>query len=216
MDHDSPTRQLRILLVDDHSLVRHELRRILEDHGAFVVVGEAGTAHEALAQFDQHQPDLVLLDRHLPGVTGLQLTGLLKRRRRAPKIIMLSMSTDEQHVRAALKAGADAYVAKWSSIDELLATLHRVSTTPRAASPSRGGTSLPLSKREIEILDCMARGLSNREIADALFISEQTVKNHMTRMFHKLQVRDRLQAVLCAIRHGWVELDLPSNGRSAA
>lgn len=215
MDRSTSPRQRRVLLVDDHALYRRGLCRLLAERGTYTVVGEAASAYEALAQMDLHRPDLVLLDLHLPGVTGVQLTAVLKRRRNAPRVVMLATSADEEHVRAARTAGADAYVTKRSPTAELLATLDRICAQPRAA-PAREAAALPLSTREVEILDCMVRGLSNREIAEALFISEQTVKNHMSRLFHKLHVRDRLQAVLFAIQHGWVNPGRPADRHPAA
>jgi len=215
MDRSTSPRQRRVLLVDDHALYRRGLCRLLAERGTYTVVGEAASAYEALAQMDLHRPDLVLLDLHLPGVTGVQLTTVLKRRRNAPRVVMLARSADEGNVRAARTAGADAYITKRSTNKELLATLDRVCAQPRAA-PARDAAALPLSTREVEILDCMVRGLSNREIAEALFISEQTVKNHMSRLFHKLHVRDRLQAVLFAIQHGWVNPGRPADRHPAA
>lgn len=213
--HSTLLSPIPILLVDDHLLFRSGLRRLFEDAGVFRVVGEAATAYEALALADQWRPAVVLLALQLRGVTGLQVVRLLKQQPNAPKVVTFSISSDWREMRAAFDAGADAFLARDCSFDELLTTLRQVATKSSTSMVS-DAVGVPLSKREIEILDCMARGLSNKEIAEVLFISEQTVKNHMTRLFAKLDVRDRLQAVLWAIRYGWVDLDSPADRPSAA
>lgn len=223
----------RILLVEDHPMFRKGLRRMLEDSGRFTVVGEAQNGHEAIHQADIHHPELILIDVQLPGVTGLKVARVLKKQNPTSKIVFLSMHVDDERLFEAIRAGAVAYITKDTDAETLIDALRRVSAgenllnqlvlsrpqlawrvlsefrtlanDPEAETVIASG-ALPLSSREIEVLDCVAQGLSNKEIADALFVTEQTVKNHMTSVLRKLNVNDRVQAVLFAVKNGWIEI----------
>jgi two-component system response regulator DegU len=222
--------QRRIMIVDDHPFFRVGLRRILEQDERLKVVAEAANGHEALHQADVHRPDLVLMDVQLPGVTGLQVGGALRRQRPSVALIFLSMHMDNERLFAAIRAGAAGFLTKDADPAEILSAVHtvlrgdnllqqEVLSNPRLAqrvlgefrSLNRDGTGdgepeSQLSPREVEVLDCLVMGQSNKEIGDALFITEQTVKNHMTSVLRKLQVDDRVAALRYAISKGWAEI----------
>jgi DNA-binding NarL/FixJ family response regulator len=229
----------RILIVDDHPLFRQGLRRQIEEGSGFTVVAEAGNGHEAIRQADIHRPDITMIDVQLPGVTGLNIARILKKQHPAMRIVILSMHIDDDRLFEAVRVGASAFLTKDVEGAELIRSLEQVAmgeqiiniavlSRPDLARrvltefrhltgegepvdrPLTGSQRLPLSVREIEVLDCVAQGLSNKEIADALYITEQTVKNHMTSVLRKLAVDDRVQAVLCAVRNGWIEISPPS------
>jgi DNA-binding NarL/FixJ family response regulator len=206
---------------------------MLEDSGRFTIVGEAQNGHEAIHQADIHHPELILIDVQLPGVTGLKVARVLRKQNPTTKIVFLSMHVDDERLFEAIRAGAVAYITKDTDAETLIDCLRRVSAgenllnqlvlsrpqlawrvlsefrtlanDPEADTVIASG-ALPLSSREIEVLDCVAQGLSNKEIADALFVTEQTVKNHMTSVLRKLNVNDRVQAVLFAVKNGWIEI----------
>jgi DNA-binding NarL/FixJ family response regulator len=222
------------MIVDDHPLFRQGIRRLIEEAGRFTVVAEASTGYEAIRLADIHQPHIVLSDIQLPGITGLKIARILKKQHPGMHIIICSMHVDDERLFDAVRAGASAFVTKDIEAQELLDAIARVAdgeqlinqtvlSRPQLAwrvlnefrNLSEAGdgqtrapdaSPMPLSIREVEVLDCVAQGLSNKEIAEALFITEQTVKNHMTSVLRKLDVSDRVQAVLFAVRNGWVEI----------
>jgi DNA-binding NarL/FixJ family response regulator len=219
----------RILIVDDHPLFRNGLRRIIEQDARLSVVGEAISGHDALHLADIHHPSLVILDVQLPGVTGLQIASALHRQRPNTSIIFLSMHVDDDRLFAAIRVGASAFLTKDADPQKIVDTvnsvlrgenlLHQaVLTNPELArrvlgefrSLSDGSTGgapdVALSPRELEVLDCLVMGRSNKEIGDALFITEQTVKNHMTSVLRKLEVDDRVAALRYAVSKGWAEI----------
>lgn len=229
-----------VLIVDDHPLFRQGLRRLIESGGNFIVVAEAANGHEAIREADIHKPSLALVDIQLPGVTGLNVARILKKQHPSMQIVILSMHIDDERLFEAVRAGASGFLTKDIEAQELIASLERVVrgeqiinvavlSRPELAwrvlaefrqltgDEGPGGNGLPESKRpplsvrEIEVLDCVAQGLSNKEIADELFITEQTVKNHMTSVLRKLNVNDRVQAVLCAVKNGWIEIGPPAD-----
>ena len=225
----------RILLVEDHPMFRRGLRRMLEDTGRFEVVGEAQNGHEAIHLADIHHPELILLDVQLPGVTGLKIARVLRKQHQNAKLIFLSMHVDDERLFDAIRAGASAFITKDTDGESLIDSLRRVlagenlinqlilsrpqlawrvlsefralsNDVAADAAKEADLIALPLSAREIEVLDCVAQGLSNKEIADELYVTEQTVKNHMTSVLRKLDVNDRVQAVLYAVKNGWMEI----------
>lgn len=218
----------RVLIVDDHPLFRRGLRQVLALAPQYQVVAEASAVYEAIHATEVHQPDIALVDIHLPGVTGIELARLLRRQRPRLAVVMLSAQDDPTWLVEAARVGAAAYIAKTAPVDALLATLERVAAgeQPLAqallANPAVARqvlrelqavpacTAEPLTMREIEVLDCMAQGLSNKEIADALFITEQTVKNHITTVLRKLQASDRLEAILNAVQRRLVLFQPPA------
>lgn len=222
-----------IMIVDDHPLFRQGLRRLIEESGQFRVVAEAATGYEAIRLADIHQPKVILTDIQLPGVTGLKIARILKKQHPQSHIIIVSMHVDDEHLFDAVRVGAAAFLSKDIEAQQLIDAIARVAngeqlinqtvlTRPQLArrvlnefrslsGDGRGKTlssasQMPLSVREVEVLDCVAQGLSNKEIAEALYITEQTVKNHMTSVLRKLEVTDRVQAVLYAVKHGWIQI----------
>lgn len=220
----------RVVLVEDHPMFRRGLRRLLEETGRFRVVGEAQNGHEAIHLADVHRPDLIVLDVQLPGITGLKVARILRKQNERAKVVILSMYLDDGRVFEAIRAGAVAYLTKTLEPEALVEALRRVAAGENLINPlvlgrpqlawrvlsefrtlandpeAPADALVPLSTREIEVLDCVAQGFSNKEIAHELFVTEQTIKNHMTSVLRKLDVNDRVQAVLYAVKHGWIEL----------
>jgi DNA-binding NarL/FixJ family response regulator len=227
-----------VLLVDDHPVFRTGLRRVLETTGRFEVVAEAGNAHEAIRAAEETRPGLIILDVQLPGITGLRITRILRRKQTRARIVILSVHVDDDRIIEAVRAGAVGFLQKDIGAEGLLAALARVCAGEnllrlemlarpelarrlraelRLPSETNGSEGpMPLSSRELAVLDCVAQGLSNKEIADELFVSEQTVKNHMTSVLRKLNATDRVGAILHAIRQGWMEVAPPVPGQTSA
>jgi DNA-binding NarL/FixJ family response regulator len=217
-----------ILIVDDHPLVRRGIRLGLETDRELLVVAEAADGPAAIQAADQFLPDAVLLDVSLPSMSGFDVARAIKRRHPHTAIVFLTMHEDDGHLFAATRSGADAFAAKGIEIDELVRLVRYLTDDdPDAAanrpsfvsarllddlrsSARRGALDeedfSPLSPREVEILGFVAQGLSNKEIAGILGISDQTVKNNITSILRKLNVNDRTQAVIYALRHGWIDL----------
>ena len=219
----------RLLIVDDHPFFRVGLRRILSSDERITVVGEAASGYQALHLAEVERPDLVIMDVQLPGVTGLQIANALRRQLPNVAIIFLSMHVDDDRLFAAIRAGALGFLTKDSDpatiIDSIMAVLdgenllhQSVLRSPALAQKvlrefrtmGQGGESAEngptLSPRELEVLDCLIMGNSNKEIASRLYITEQTVKNHMTSVLRKLQVDDRVAALRYAVTKGWAEI----------
>jgi two-component system response regulator DegU len=228
----------RVLLVDDHPVFRTGLRRVLEATGRYEIVAEAGNAHEAIRAVEETRPGLILLDVQLPGITGLRITRILRRKQARARIVVLSVHVDDDRIIEAVRAGAVAFLQKDIGAEALTAALARVCAgenllraemlaRPQLArrlraelrlpnEASGGDMPMPLSTRELAVLDCVAQGLSNREIADKLFVSEQTVKNHMTSVLRKLNATDRVGAILHAVRQGWMEVAPPGSDQTSS
>ncbi len=219
---------IRVMIVDDHPVFREGLVRVMEGEDDIDVVLEVADGEEALIRARELRPDVILMDVNLPSINGIQATREIKSVLPRVQIIVLTAYHDEEQLLQAERAGASAYFPKYVTPGELVAAVRRVSVgeqllaeTPGARSgfaglsPSdsvegAGGIDderfVPLSAREMEILQFVARGFSNKEIATELSISRQTVKNHMTAILRKLTVEDRTQAALYALRRGWIRL----------
>jgi DNA-binding NarL/FixJ family response regulator len=211
----------RILLVDDHALVRHGVRLILEREPDLTVVGEAGDGAEALRMLRQAQVDLVVLDIAMPRMTGLQAAREISRMTSPPRVLMLSMHDNEQYFFEALKAGASGYVLKSVADEDLVAACRAAMRGEAFVYPGamgalvrdylgrlRRGERVPatvLTPREDEVLKLIAEGSSSKDIAEELTISLKTVENHRANILGKLGMRDRTQLTRYAIRAGLIE-----------
>jgi DNA-binding NarL/FixJ family response regulator len=217
---------IRILLVDDQALVRAGFRMILDAEPEMEVVGEAGDGREAIDQVRTLSPDVVLMDIRMPELDGLEATRRILERddENAPKILMLTTFDLDEYVYEALRAGASGFLLKDTPPEQLVAAIEVISRGDALLSPTitrrvisefvKGAGPKPrgqfprlddLTAREREVLMLIARGLSNAEIAKALFVSETTVKTHVARILMKLNLRDRVQAVVLAYESGTVQ-----------
>jgi DNA-binding NarL/FixJ family response regulator len=216
-------RTIRVLLADDHALVRQGFRRILEDEPDIIVVGEAGGGADAIALEKSLEPDVVVLDLDMPEIDGLHAAIEMLRRRSDQQILILSMHSDEQYVRNALDAGVKGYILKNALETELIRAVRTVAgggkflsaalpdlrhlTAKRAAAdgdPKKGDLFEKLSAREIQILRLIALGRSNKEIAALLGLSANTVAVHRTNLMAALDVHKAAELVLIAVRAGLV------------
>lgn len=219
------TERIKILIVDDHALVREGFHKLLEMEPEFTVAGEASSAKEALERTKELSPDIVLMDIKLPQVNGIEATRQLKQAFPDTEVVILSMFDEEEYVLEAFKAGAIGYVLKESSKSELIRAIKEAYSGRSLIDPAVARKVLgeierltkgpvhatkpvlvkALSDREIEVLQWVAEGKSNKEAADVLIISEKTVKAHLRSIFRKLEVGDRAQAVAQGMRKGLVE-----------
>jgi DNA-binding NarL/FixJ family response regulator len=216
---------IRVLVVDDHPVVRQGLRSFLSSREGIEVVGEAGDGAEAVAEADRLGPDVVLLDLVMPGGGGLDAIGRLRSLPDPPRVLVLTSFATPDQVVPAVRAGAAGYVLKDvapGDLEAAIRTVHRGATLldPQVASAVLDEIGRPaapgldeLTRREREVLGWLARGLSNRELAETLFVSEKTVKTHVSSILAKLRLTDRTQAALFAVRHG-ID-DLPEEPRGS-
>jgi two-component system response regulator DegU len=210
------TASVRLLLADDHTMVRQSMRRSMEDAG-FEIVGEASDGAEAVRLAGEHGPDVILMDVSMPVLDGVEATRQVRSRPDAPQVVMLTMHADADVVRRALQAGAVGYLTKDCSIDEVVDAVRLAADGNGGVSPDlaaallREAEHVPsdtgVSAREIEVLQLIAEGASPPEVAERLFISVKTVKNHLSSIYEKLDARDRTQAVLKGLRLGIIRLD---------
>ncbi len=215
--------QIKVLLVDDHNVVRQGLKLFLATQPDINVVGEADNGQDALAAVGKHQPDVVLMDLVMPKLDGIGATQQIKARFPDVEVIVLTSFTEDAQITAVIKAGAIGYLLKNVEPNELAAAIRaaqrgEVHLHPEVArrlmqalGPKEQSTvAEPLTEREIEVLKALARGESNKQIADTLIVSEKTVKAHVSNILGKLGLQSRTQAVLYALRHGMVSLeDIP-------
>jgi DNA-binding NarL/FixJ family response regulator len=212
-----PTEKTRVLIADDHALFRYGLKAMLANSGSFEVVGEAATGEEAVGKATELKPDIVLMDIQMPGVNGIEATRRIVRVEPDIGVVVVTMFEDDDSVFAAMRAGARGYVLKGADADEVIKVLRAVAEGeahfgPDIARRLMGFFSAPkpaptiafpeLTAREAEILDLIARGLNNAEIAHHLYLSQKTVRNHVSNIFLKLQITDRGQAIVRAREAG--------------
>jgi two-component system NarL family response regulator len=206
-------RQIRILIIDDHPVVRVGLTSMFATQVQLHVVGAASSGTEAIALVRETRPDVLLLDLRMPGMSGVELLQALKREGLTTRaIILTSFSTDEDVYRA-VQAGAQGYVLKDTSLREMVEAIHAVHGGRRyipreiAARLAERMMRTELTSRELEILKMLARGPTNKQIASALSISENTVRNHVNSIIEKLEVSDRTEAATSAIQRGLIQVD---------
>ncbi|HJV15793.1 MAG TPA: response regulator transcription factor [Bacillales bacterium] len=224
----------KIAIIDDHQLFREGVKRILEFEKSFQVIAEGDDGNEALKLVEEFHPDVVIMDINMPHVNGVEATGHLVEKYPDTKVIILSIHDDENYVTHALKTGARGYLLKEMDADTLIEAVRVVADGGSYLHPkvthslvreyrrlstreaSGGYTAVQtieisrplhlLTRRECEVLQMLADGKSNRAIGESLFISEKTVKNHVSNLLQKMNVNDRTQAVVVAIKNGWVEV----------
>ncbi|HEX6383038.1 MAG TPA: response regulator transcription factor [Anaerolineae bacterium] len=216
------TDTIRVLIADDHTVVRKGIRTLLMTEPGLEVVGEAGDGAEAIQQFRALQPDVLLLDMQMPVRNGVEVINELKQTFPEARILILTSFSEDETVFTAIKAGAMGYLLKDSSPEELIQAIRdvyqgRPSLQPTIAyklmqelnRPRRElpPTEEPLTEREVEILKLVAQGLSNQAIADRLVISERTARTHISHILDKLHLANRTQAALYALRQGIASLD---------
>ncbi|MEK5329926.1 MULTISPECIES: response regulator transcription factor [unclassified Lysinibacillus] len=221
----------KIIIVDDHQLFREGVKRILDFEDTFDVIAEGDDGTDVVNLYAENQPDVVLMDINMPGKNGVEATADLIAEYPDAKVIMLSIHDDETYVTHALKSGALGYMLKEMDADEiveaikvvanggsylhpkvtknLVAEFRRLSEHENKGNFHQTEIRRPfhlLTKRECEVLQLLTDGQSNRTIGETLFISEKTVKNHVSSILQKMNVNDRTQAVVTAIKNGWVEV----------
>jgi DNA-binding NarL/FixJ family response regulator len=202
---------IRLLIVDDHPVVRDGLRGMLTGDGDFEVLGEAANGAEAVTLAEALRPDVVLMDLRMPGVDGVRAIGLLRERGVPARVLVLTTYDTDSDVLPAIEAGATGYLLKDAPREELFRAVRAAARGEAVLSPSvatrllgqvRAPAREPLSQRELEVLGLIARGTTNREAAAHLFISEATVKTHLLHIYGKLGVKDRAAAVAVAFERG--------------
>ena len=210
---------IKVLLADDHSIVRAGLRRVVEDSGDMVVVAEAADGHEAIQQAHETMPDVAVIDISMPGMDGLEVVSQLRSYYAKLPILILTMHEEEQYVIRAIGAGAMGYITKRSAPEQLVKAIRKVhgggrylseeaaeSLALRAASGAQGHSPLdPLSNREIQVLRSLAVGRTTREIAEGYNISVKTVDTYRGRLLQKLNLRNNAELTRFAIQKGLVE-----------
>jgi two-component system NarL family response regulator len=226
--HGAPRRPdpIRVLIVDDHALFRRGLQMVLAEESDIEVVGEASDGAEAVEKAGQALPDVVLMDIRMPRRSGIEACRAMKELSPSVKIVMLTISDEEEDLFEAIRAGASGYLLKDIPYDEVSDVVRAVHGGQSLINPSMAakllaefaalasrGESEPaeqvpaprLTEREIEVLKLVARGMNNRDIAKELFISENTVKNHVRNILEKLQIHSRMEAVMIAVRENLIE-----------
>ncbi|HEY7625618.1 MAG TPA: response regulator transcription factor [Ilumatobacteraceae bacterium] len=204
---------LSVILVDDHTMLRQGIRRALESEG-IKVVGEASDGAAAIKLALEHKPDVVLMDVSMPGMDGVEAARRLVEADGRQRVVMLTMHIDRDVIDRAIRAGAVGYLTKDSSISEVILAIQLAANGDRPMSPRLAAAMLDearkddalISAREEEVLQLVADGYGTNEIAEKLYISGKTVKNHLASIYEKLNARDRTQAVLMAVKMGIVKL----------
>jgi DNA-binding NarL/FixJ family response regulator len=220
--------RIRLILADDHAIVRQGTRELLEQEHDLEVVGEAGTGREAVQLTRELEPDVVVMDVRMPDLSGLEATRRIRELDLPSQVLVLTAYDDDEYVFALLEAGAAGYLLKTAPIREVVDAVRQVYAgrspldpvvahkvvlqladgRPRLRRDRNAEGPDRLTERELEVLEVIAQGrTSNREIADTLVISERTVQTHLSNIFSKMKVNSRTEAVLAALRRGWVSLD---------
>ncbi len=225
MSEATTTDAIRVIVADDHALFRRGLSMVLEGESDIEVVAEANDGEEVVRLAEEHVPDLVLMDVRMPGKGGIEATKDIKDAVPNAKILMLTISDEEEDLYDAIKAGASGYLLKEISIEEVADAIRSVHAGQSLISPSMASKLLTefaamarkdeekqqivpprLTDREMEVLTLVAQGLNNRDIAKQLFISENTVKNHVRNILEKLHLHSRMEAVVYAVREKLLEI----------
>jgi DNA-binding NarL/FixJ family response regulator len=219
---------IRVLIADDHALFRRGLEMVLEEESDIDLVGQASDGKEAVTGAGESLPDIVLMDIRMPKISGIEACRAIKEVAPSAKIVMLTISDEEEDLFEAIRAGASGYLLKDIPLDEVAEAVRSVHGGQSLINPSMAGKLLSefatlakrdseeeervqhvaapkLTDREMEVLKLVARGMNNRDIAKELFISENTVKNHVRNILEKLQIHSRMEAVMIAVRQKLIE-----------
>ncbi len=209
---------IELVIVDDHGVVRSGVKALIETEPNLKVVGEASDGREALTKVKAQNPDVVLMDLVMPEMDGVEATGEITKLSPTPKVLILTSFSEEERIIQAIKAGASGYLIKDASPDELVQAIKDVYQGESTLDPKVAGTVLrsvqsepetsteELTDREIEVLELLAEGLPNEDIAEKLYISERTVRSHVSNILAKLDLTNRTQAALYAVREGVADL----------
>jgi DNA-binding NarL/FixJ family response regulator len=219
----SDTQPIRVVLADDHAVVRKGIREFLEESGDIRVVAEAADGAEAVALVVEHTPDVAVLDVQMPHMTGIEATRRIKAELPAVRVLILTAYDDDPYIFALLQAGASGYVLKTANSGELVHAVRAVFRGESALDPAVAqkvvqqltlgrplgaqATVEPLTEREIEVLHLAAKGLTNKAIGQALGISDRTVQGHLANIYGKLGAGSRTEAVTEALKQGWIVLE---------
>ena len=219
------TNEITLVLADDHAVVRSGTRELLEQQPDLKILGEASNGEQAVKMAQEFKPDVIVMDVRMPKMTGIEATRKIKSDYPDVKVLVLTAHDDDEYVFALLQAGANGYLLKTAEIDELVKAIRTVASGQSALAPEvtgkvvaqfASGKSLPealndtqdqydgLTERELGILELVGKGLSNKQIGKQLFISDRTVQAHLSNIFSKLGVNSRTEAVMHAVRKGWL------------
>ena len=213
---------IRVLLADDHAVVRKGIREFLEEEGDITVVAEATDGHEALALAQELTPDVVVLDIQMPGQSGIDVTRALRAAGSTVAILILTAYDDDPYIMAGIQAGANGYVLKSAAPEEIVRAVRVIHEGQSAVDPTVAAKLMaylggqrrqqptapavePLTGRELEVLTLAAQGLTNRAIGHQLCISDRTVQGHLANIFGKMSVSSRTEAVMTAVKLGWIQ-----------
>lgn len=215
---------IRLMLVDDHAVLRDGLKNILGLESDIEVVGEAVDGQDALAKVEEYMPDVILMDINIPGRNGIEVTGMIKGLYPAIKILILTMYNHDEYFLSAIREGADGYLLKDAPSDHVIDAIRSVAKGQSVIHPSMTKKLLNISpkksepeevavkkeslltERENDVLQCLVKGMNNKEIAQNLYISDKTVKIHVSNIFKKLEVKSRSQVVIYAVQNQLVPL----------
>lgn len=220
--------KIRVILAEDHAVVRQGTKHLLDRYPDIEVIGEAGDGEEAVALVKELKPDVAIMDVRMPRMSGIEATRKIKAECPEVAVLALTAHDDDEYVFALLESGANGYLLKTAEIEEVVKAIRAVHAgqpaldplvTQKVVSQFMNGKSLPdvmaqvgdemdgLTNRELEVLRMVAQGLTNKEVAQQLYISDRTVQAHLSSIFSKLQVSSRTEAVMYAIRKGWIVVD---------
>jgi DNA-binding NarL/FixJ family response regulator len=214
---------IRVLLADDHAVVRKGIRDFLQEDPEIVVVAEAGNGEDAVRLAGEHRPDVAVLDIQMPRMNGIDATAAIKAQFAGVRVLVLTAYDEDPYVFALLRAGADGYILKNADADDIVRAVKSVAEGGKVLDPAVAGKVMaqmtsgkpagaseqvePLSDRELDVLRLAAQGLTNKAIGQALQISDRTVQGHLANIYGKLGVASRTEAVTSALRMGWIVLE---------
>ncbi len=221
---------IRVLVVDDHTIVRKGIRALLAEIAGIEVVGEAADGQAAIAQAETLRPDVILMDLDMPKMDGIEATRQIKASQAESRILVMTSFATDDKVLPAIKAGALGYLLKESAPEDLVQAIHQIHRGESSLHPAiarkilqeiahpadRPPTPNPLTEREADVLRLVAQGLSNQDIAKRLNIGDPTVRTHVSNIMSKLYLENRTQAALYALREGLVSLDAPPDAQGGA